>query len=421
MSRPEPKSASALRLATGGTLIKAGIDGDDAYLDRTWYRGRDAGFYPEKNHLLDERSAIRHIIGSSLPNGFLIDGSTKVTAFGSCFAVHISDWLASTDYKILTARDGPSNDAYIVKFGDGMVNTFVIREQFEWAFENRVRHGGPWFGPGTTAFEPSEDIRQVTRSTFMKTDLFILTLGLSEIWYDSISGRVFWRAVPEREFQSDRHRFRTSTVRENVENLHAIYQLIRKHRPDAKIIFTLSPVPLAATFREMSCITANQVSKAILRAALDEFLSDIGDQAMAFYWPSYEIAQTFPGDIWTEELRHIKREVLDYIMTLFETVCCVGTTPRMTLCEAWIRARSASGSLPENTSFLVENIVPEQFDLMPDRLKSKLPNPSDWEMILRRLLERHGDNPSARSWLETRLQEITTGTETPMTETPNGR
>ena len=144
---------------------------------------------------------------------------------------------------------------------------------------------------------------------------------------------------PEREFQSDRHRFRVSTVQENVENLHAIYQLIRKYRPDAKVILTLSPVPLAATFRDMSCITANQISKAILRAALDQFFSGIKDEGKAFYWPSYEIAQTFPGDIWTEELRHIKREVLDYIMTLFETLCCSSTNPCMILCKARIRAR----------------------------------------------------------------------------------
>jgi hypothetical protein len=251
MPNASEKSAKSLRLSTGGTLIESHVDGDDAYLERTWYRGREAKYFPEAQHLLDEEAALRHVLDGWLPQKPLIDNETRVTAFGSCFAVHISDWLANADYRILTARDGPSNDAYIVKFGDGMVNTFVMREQFEWALENQIADNTPWFGSGTQPFELSENVRAATEKTFRETDLFILTLGLSEIWYDEASGRVFWRAVPEREFKSDRHRFRSSTVSENVRNLHAIYKLIREHRPEAKVVFTLSPIPLAATFRDV--------------------------------------------------------------------------------------------------------------------------------------------------------------------------
>ena len=50
-------------------------------------------------------------------------------------------------------------------------------------------------------------------------------------------------------------------------------QMIRKNNKNASIIFTLSPVPLKATFRNMSCTVANSVSKAILRVALDEIFN----------------------------------------------------------------------------------------------------------------------------------------------------
>ena len=44
---------------------------------------------------------------------------------------------------------------------------------------------------------------------------------------------------------------------------------MRKHVPHASVVLTLSPVPLAATFRGVSCVTANAASKATLRAAVD--------------------------------------------------------------------------------------------------------------------------------------------------------
>jgi hypothetical protein len=159
------------------------------------------------------------------------------------------------------------------------------------------------------------------------------------------------------------------------------------------------------TFRDVSCITANQVSKAILRAALDEFLNDVREEGYAYYWPSYEITQTIPGDIWTGELRHIKTQVLDYVMTLFEHCFCDGTSPRMSLLEAWIRARSAAGTLPKNLPKLLDEIKPGQFDLLKERVRGALSHPQDWNMVLRRLMERFEADDDARRWLEYDLDQ----------------
>jgi hypothetical protein len=90
------------------------------------------------------------------------------------------------------------------------------------------------------------------------------------------------------------------------------------------IIFTLSPVPLKATFRPVSCVTANAVSKAILRAALDEVLRDNDTDDNLFYWPSYEIVTTAFGAPWEADNRHVRREHLDMIMGLFEECYCTG-------------------------------------------------------------------------------------------------
>jgi hypothetical protein len=165
----------------------------------------------------------------------------------------------------------------------------------------------------------SEETRAQTREVILGADVFILTLGLSEVWYERDSGDVFFGAVPSELFDDAKHAFRVTTVEENRANLQALYELIRAHKPDAPIIFTLSPVPLTATFRPVACLTANAVSKAILRVAVDELVRG-NDDELLFYWPSFEIVTDFFGcsRAYESDRRHVKGEVVQAIMALFE-------------------------------------------------------------------------------------------------------
>lgn len=104
---------------------------------------------------------------------------------------------------------------------------------------------------------------------------------------------------------------------ENLENLRTIRRVIRQRRPNAAIIFTLSPILLLATFRSESCITANSVSKAILRAALDEFYRAHRDDKRLFYYPSFEIVKEFFRDSYRGDNRHVRNKVLNEIMDNF--------------------------------------------------------------------------------------------------------
>jgi len=145
----------------------------------------------------------------------------------------------------------------------------------------------------------------MTKKLFDETDVYILTLGLSEVWHDEQTGGVFWRTIPKDAFDPARHKFRVSTVDENRDNLAAIHALIRKHRPDAKIVLTLSPIPLAATFRNVSCVSANTVSKAVLRVAIDEIMRDVGPEGALHYWPGFEIVVYAFGAPFKADRRHL--------------------------------------------------------------------------------------------------------------------
>jgi hypothetical protein len=91
-----------------------------------------------------------------------------------------------------------------------------------------------------------------------------------------------------------------------------------------KIVFTVSPVRLTATFRPVSAISANSVSKAILRAALDEFLRERQESVNRdlFYFPSYEIVHDFFRDPFEEDNRHVTGFVAGQVVRTFARHFC---------------------------------------------------------------------------------------------------
>ena len=330
------------------------IEGQKQKASNSWYRGESCNFNPNAENLESADAVLRHVVGSWAPPEPLIGPTTAVCAFGSCFAEHISAWLAESNFNVLTKQSGEAETTYVVRFGEGLVNSYALLQQFEWAFENKVNEAPLWHGYTTEQFGYDEKIRQRTRDMFDRSDVFILTLGLSEVWYDEKTGGVFWRAVPQKHFDPSRHKFRVSTVEENKQNLRRIYQLIRQYRPSAKIIFTMSPIPLVATFRPVTCITANSASKAILRAALDELIREVVAEGHAYYWPSYEIVLDVFNDRWHDDRRHVRRQILDYVMTVFERAWCKDIKPRYTMAQAWIAAKSADGSYPQGLPKFLE-------------------------------------------------------------------
>jgi hypothetical protein len=290
---------------------------------RTFHRGDVVNFNPARADHQSQSFLQDFVLKGWLPEAPFVKRGTKITAFGSCFAANITRHLSAIGYDLSSNRDP---DIYISRMGDGMVNTASILGQFEWALENKKQRADLWHGQKAERYGYDEDIRLRTRDVFLATEFFIITLGLSEIWYDEMTGGTFWRAVPEQSFVPGRHNFRVLSVEETRADIAAIYNLIVKHVPDAKVLFTVSPIALSATFRPVSCMTANSVSKAIIRAALDEFLRSQPDalNKSLFYFPSMEIAQFVFVDPWEDDGRHPRSYVLDTIMKAFEATYCVG-------------------------------------------------------------------------------------------------
>lgn len=323
---------SAQQFVSVGARTASWVGQAEATVADGWYRGDTIHFYPNDRDCTREAEPgeiDQHVMLGWAPADPVIDKQTMITAFGSCFARHVENYLRVRGYKTsISVYGDPENSNYwgeslIIKCGEGFVNTFALRTQFEWVFSDKMPELRVWRKAEGTIREYIDANKQAAREIFYGTGCFIITLGLSEVWYNKQTGQVLWTAVPKREFDPDVHGFKVSTVAENLENLRAIVDLIRRHRGDVPIVFTLSPVHLAATFRPVSCITASAVSKAILRVAVDELMRERVDDKRLFYFPSYEMVTGYVREPWAPDRMHPHLGMIEVVMNTFERHYCV--------------------------------------------------------------------------------------------------
>jgi hypothetical protein len=280
-----------------------------------WFRGEQVNFMPSRTNLFEKNAMEDYVLKGWMPDKPFISKSHYITAFGSCFAAYVTQFLVEQGYRVF--GESMPADSYVIRCGEGMANSYAIAQQFQWAYGEKEFDESLWFDKNISEASYDPDIRQRTRAIFEQTEVFIFTLGISEVWYNKQTGDAFWRAIPRSRYNPERHGFKVATVEENRANLETVHRIIRERRPDAAIIFTVSPVPLLATFRPVSCITANTVSKAILRVAVDEFVRAHPDDKRLFYYPSFEIIKEFFRDPYRGDNRHVREHLLKKMMSGF--------------------------------------------------------------------------------------------------------
>ncbi|MCS0504131.1 GSCFA domain-containing protein [Ancylobacter mangrovi] len=312
-------------------------DGVKRRTSGSFFRGSTTNFYPNDQSLKKNYAIDQYMTHGFMPKSGFVTKSTPIVAFGSCFAANISNYLHDRGFNILTKK---ASKAYVTQMGDGMVHTYAIRQQFEWAWLNKTPSLDLWHGYSAEEFGYSEAARADTKELFDTAEVFVITLGLSEIWYDEPTGEVFWRAIPKDRYDPERHKFRVATHAETLANIKAIHELIRYFRPEATIIFTVSPIPLTATFRPVACLSANAVSKATIRSAVDEFMLETAPaDDRLFYFPSYDIVMYAFNNQWTEDRRHVYRHILNFNMKIFEHYYCDPALPKADLQAALDKAQ----------------------------------------------------------------------------------
>jgi hypothetical protein len=290
------------------------VNPEEVTPDFEWFVGETLHSLPSKAKL--RAAGLEPVLLGWKPDRPIIEPATRVLALGSCFARYFILWLG--DHGFNKAFAGSPYEA-LIKFDFSFESVAVVAQQFRWAFKKFDARDALWIGENRQRVQPTDEIRLLARETLQQSEVIIITLGLSEIWYDKTTGEPMWRAVPKSSYDPSRHAFKVLSVAETRAALDEIDAIRREHLPQTKIVFTVSPIRLRATFRPISALTANSVSKAILRAALDEFLRAHWDEVNAnyFYFPSYEIVTELMGDAFLPDMRHVYDHVPQQVMALF--------------------------------------------------------------------------------------------------------
>jgi GSCFA family protein len=316
-----------------------------------WHQDSGVVRYPEDRHAFARalpRLIRDQILPGHLPPEPLLGADDSVVTMGSCFAEELRDHL--------TSRGFASGNFWIPS---GLNNTFAILDFISWCVTGNDTGAGfryDRFDDGQIRRWLPDDKRDRYEQRLREAGAFVFTFGLAEVWQDRETGGVFWRGIPEKIFDADRHVFRLTTVEENEQNILRIVELIRSVNESAPIVLTLSPVPLMATFRGQSCVTADAVSKSVLRVAID--LVESRKLPNVWYWPSFEVVRWAGGHLpWPaygipdRRARHVTRylvaEIIDAFVEAFYTPAAVARLRAQSTGERAVDPGSLRGRLED--------------------------------------------------------------------------
>ena len=277
---------------------------------------------------------------------FRIGAGTRVATAGSCFAQHVGRYLRTSQAELIDVEPAPQMMAPETarRFGYGLFSarygniytTRQWRQLLEDAAALQVhadaiwQRGGRFWDALRPGVEPQgldsaeevvvhrrEHLARV-QAMLVGTDVFVFTLGLTEMWTHSETGRAYPIApgVIAGHFDPDQHQFVNADYPSVLADLQAVRTILRAHNPDMKLILTVSPVALAATATSNHVLAATVYSKSVLRAAAGAMVAEHDD---VDYVPSFEVIAGTPscGRYYAGDLREVTPEGVATAMAMF--------------------------------------------------------------------------------------------------------
>jgi len=279
--------------------------------------------------------------------GFVIEPTTRVATAGSCFAQHISQRLKQRGFNYLQSERVPSQlspaeavrqnyGVYSARYG----NVYTPRQllqllqracgEFTPVEPAWTRQDGALADPFRPEITPDgyptldalllsrHEHLSAVREMFETTEVFVFTLGLTEAWRSKADGAVFPLApgVVAGEMDASRYEWVNFNVAEVMADLDAFIVKLTAINPGVKVLLTVSPVPLAATYDDTHVLTATTYSKSVLRVAAAEMTQR---HAHCVYFPSFEIitGNFNRGAYYDSDLRSVNSAGVDHVMRLF--------------------------------------------------------------------------------------------------------
>ncbi len=288
-----------------------------------------------------------HEIDPVVDDGPRIEPSDGVATMGSCFAQHIARFLQREGLRYLVTEPGPAElDAgerarrgyglFTARFGNvytvRQANQLLARAFGDWDPDEAPwqERSGRWIDPFRPTVEPSgfPTLRALlddrgahlaaVRAMVDEASILVFTLGLTETWRSRRTGAAY-PIVPGAAggvFDASKHEFVNYGIDEVSEDLSIFCRQLHQRNPSLRILLTISPVPLIATYSGEHVLTATTYSKAVLRVAAAEAVRTF---PWVSYFPSYEII-TNPAvgnRYYAPDLRSVTDEGVAHVMRVF--------------------------------------------------------------------------------------------------------
>ncbi|WP_082481337.1 GSCFA domain-containing protein [Pseudomonas sp. Leaf127] len=269
---------------------------------------------------------------------FKLPAKGNFFTIGSCFARNIENALRNSGVSILSSVPPLPGEYYEIG-GDartGYQNVYTpgsVLEAVSLCSAENTHHSifgsnDKYFDLLTSGLAPLEldavnSIRDGLVATYKKlpqADVVIITLGYNESWLykpqntyinrtpSHVSLR---RSIEDFEFELLGYNECLSLVKRSLEIIHDL-------SPKCKIILTVSPVPLSATFTDKSVVVANQLSKSTLRTVASALAENF---EYVDYFPSYEIIMNSERcKTFLEDGIHVKSEPVSNVIAQFKSV-----------------------------------------------------------------------------------------------------
>ena len=282
----------------------------------------------------------RNVANIHAPKWGIAPDDTVVT-MGSCFAQHIATWLRERDLNVpfFDTDDNIKSRNFSANYG----NIYTVRQALQLTAEIaglRRCSDTAWqaqdgfvdplrpnvfvapVASGDAIGELRKAHLKAVEKAFTDLDILVFTLGLTEAWQVNACGTVLPVApgVAGGDFDPLKYSFVNFTYPEIRADLEQFCTAIREMRGgrDFRLILTVSPVPLTATYEERHILQSTTYSKAVLRAVAGDFASENG---FADYFPSFEIINNpaARSSFFEDNLRSVKSDAVETVMTHFMT------------------------------------------------------------------------------------------------------
>jgi len=278
---------------------------------------------------------------------FTLSREDRVAAAGSCFAQHIGRYLSSANLNYLVTEEAhPLADpetarefgfgVYTARFGN-LYTARQLRQLLSRAYGTFQPRDDVWREPDGSFVDPFRPRIQpkgfptlaeyeadraqhftCVRRAFETLNVLVFTLGLTECWVSREDGAAYplCPGVAGGTFDPERHAFHNFSVDEIVADLTDFMADLRRINAGARLILTVSPVPLIATASERHVLVATTYSKSVLRVAAEVVSRSIPGTA---YFPAYEIVSSnyTRGRYFAADLRSVTEDGVQHVMSVF--------------------------------------------------------------------------------------------------------